>query len=122
MKVKLDENLPVGLVETVTALGHDVDTVPMEGLAGHADGAVWSAAQAEGRLLVTQDLDFADVRRFAPGTHAGILLVRLRTPSRSALVERVTALFSSTLIANWAGCFVVATETKVRVISQSGRG
>lgn len=117
MKVKLDENLPVALVETITALGHDVDAVPMEGLGGHADGAVWSAAQAEGRLLVTQDLDFADVRRFAPETHAGILLVRLRTPSRSALVERVAALFSSTMIANWAGCFVVATETKVRVIS-----
>jgi predicted nuclease of predicted toxin-antitoxin system len=121
MKVKLDENLPVALVETITALGHDVDTVPMEGLTGHPDDAVWSAAQAEGRLIVTQDLDFADVRRFAPGTHAGILLVRLRTPSRSALVERVTALFSSTLIGNWAGCFVVATETKVRVLSPNGR-
>jgi hypothetical protein len=34
-------------------------------------------AQRAGRFLVTQDLDFSDVRRFEPGSHHGLLLVRL---------------------------------------------
>jgi hypothetical protein len=32
MRIKLDENLPVGLVGDLQALGHDVDTVPSEAL------------------------------------------------------------------------------------------
>jgi hypothetical protein len=36
--------------------------------------------QASQRFLVTRDLDFSDVRTFAPGTHRGLLLVRLRKP------------------------------------------
>ena len=38
---------------------------------------VWVAAQAEGRFLVTHDLDFSDTRKFEPGKHAGVLIVRL---------------------------------------------
>jgi predicted nuclease of predicted toxin-antitoxin system len=43
-----------------------------------ADCEVWEAAQRDERFLITQDLDFSDVRRFVPGSHRGILLVRLR--------------------------------------------
>jgi len=58
-------------------------------LAGRNDDEVWEAAQAANRFLITQDLDFSDVRRFTPGTHAGLLLVRLAHPGRNALVVRV---------------------------------
>ena len=89
MKIKLDENLPVDLVPILSALGHDVDTVPGEQLEGEPDPVIWKAAQSAARFLVTQDLDFSDVRKFAPGTHAGIMLVRLRLASRRALIARV---------------------------------
>lgn len=93
MNIKRDENLPHQLVQLLTDLGHDVDTVPDEHLAGRDDGVVWAAAQTAGRFLVTQDLDFSDARKYAPGTHQGLLLVRLPQPGRSALVERVSTLF-----------------------------
>ena len=80
MNIKLDENLPESLVSKLEALGHDVDTVPSEHLAGRDDDEVWQAAQVADRFLITQDLDFSDVRRFTPGTHAGLLLVRLAQP------------------------------------------
>jgi hypothetical protein len=32
MRIKLDENLPTSAAESLRALGHDVDTVPEEGL------------------------------------------------------------------------------------------
>jgi hypothetical protein len=34
MKIKLDENLPERIVAGLTALGHDTDSVPGEGLGG----------------------------------------------------------------------------------------
>ena len=81
MKLKLDENLP--------------DTVPQEGLAGRDDQAVWNAAQEAMRFLITQDLDFSDIRRYAPGTHHGLMIVRLRDPSRRALIRRIKAVFQT---------------------------
>ena len=70
MKIKLDENLPRGLVEVLQRQGHDPDTVPQEGLTGRRDESVWKAAQEAGRFLITQDLDFSDARKFAPGETA----------------------------------------------------
>lgn len=63
MKIKLDENMPLGLVTDLAAAGHDTDTVMDEGLAGRPDTEVWEASREAGRLLITQDLDFSDIRR-----------------------------------------------------------
>lgn len=115
MRIKLDENLPADLVADLAALGHDVDTVPAEGLAGKVDPEVWAAAQAVERVLITQDLDFSDLRVFAPGTHHGVVLVRLREPSRSRLRARVLAAFRGEAVETWQRCLVVVSDRKVRV-------
>ena len=115
MKIKLDENLPAALAGELRKLGYDTHTVPDEGLAGYIDPDIWAAAQSEGRFLITQDLDFSDIRQFVPGTHAGILLVRLRSPGRIALIQTVIRLFATEDVVGWVGCFVVATERKLRV-------
>lgn len=116
MKIKLDENLPEALLEELSAQGHDVDTVAMERLNGRPDPEVWAGAQESGRFLITQDLDFSDIRKFAPGTHAGLLLVRLALPGRLALLERIGGVFRSENVTAWEGCFVVLSEHKLRVM------
>jgi len=113
MKIKLDENLPARLAGILSTRGHDVHTVPDENLSGRSDADIWQAACKEGRLLVTQDMDFSDVRRFAPDTHAGLLLLRLREPGAQALIDAVTAVVDE--MPGWHSCFVVVTENKVRV-------
>jgi predicted nuclease of predicted toxin-antitoxin system len=42
---------------------------------------------AEGRLFVTLDLDFSDVRRYKPGTHPGIFLIRVRVAAVRLLLS-----------------------------------
>jgi len=116
MKIKLDENLPVGLAVILSSLQHDVHTVGEENLSGRSDREVWEAAQRDARFLITQDLDFSDLRQFAPGTHHGILLVRLRSPDRQSLIRRIQDLFQHEDVSRWTGCFVVATGRKVRVV------
>jgi predicted nuclease of predicted toxin-antitoxin system len=115
MKVKVDENLPSRLVVWLREQGHDVQTVPDEGLTGHADAGVWSAAGREGRFLITQDLDFSDVRKYAPGSHAGLLLIRLREPGAGALAERVKAALRTTSLESMARCLAVLTDHKLRI-------
>jgi predicted nuclease of predicted toxin-antitoxin system len=115
LKIKLDENLPADLAEPLARLGFDVDTAPQEKLKGKDDPAIWDASQRAGRFLVTQDLYFSDIRNHAPGTHHGILLVRMVDPSRESLFERILEVFEREDVSTWVGCNVVATNYKVRV-------
>jgi predicted nuclease of predicted toxin-antitoxin system len=115
MKVKLDENLPLRMAIELRARAHDVQTVGEEALTGRADADIWQASQHEGRILITQDLDFSDSRKFQPGSHHGIVLIRLQSPSRQNLIARAKELFDTEDVSGWAGCFVVVTERKIRI-------
>ncbi len=115
MKIKLDENVPVSTKHDLAALGHEVDSVLDESLQGHIDADVWRAAQADDRFLITQDLDFSDVRKFKPGTHHGVLLVRLLRPSRASVHARIVQTFRTEDVEQWRGCFVVLSDAKIRV-------
>jgi predicted nuclease of predicted toxin-antitoxin system len=121
MKIKLDENIPASIAGALNALGNDVDTVKDENLIGAPDSIIWESAQREGRFLITQDLDFSDIRKFSPGTHYGILLVRLWVPGRSSLLLRIAAIFKQEKAETWKGCFVVLTDSKLRVIRPAGQ-
>lgn len=115
MKVKLDENLPDELADLFAARHHDVHTVRGESLVGRDDRTVFAAAVHEQRILITQDLDFSDLRQFKPGTHPGVVLVRLRDPSRRRIIERFGQILQTEAIESWAGCFVVVSDRKLRI-------
>jgi len=104
LKIKLDENLPTSLAGDLSKLGHDVDTVFDEGLAGQSD-----------RVFITQDLDFSDIRQYQAGSHPGLLIVWLLNPSRRALSARLYELIASEPVETWSRCFVVATDRKIRI-------
>jgi predicted nuclease of predicted toxin-antitoxin system len=113
MRIKLDENLPAQLVGVLERYGHQADTVPDEHLTGQPDERIWKTVCTESRFLITQDLDFSDSRRFTPGSHPGLLLVRLRELGARALVIAIEGVAGQ--IDSWGGCFVVLTDNKVRV-------
>lgn len=115
MKIKIDENLPFSLVNELARLGHQVDTVPEEGLSGATDPMVWQAAQKEERLFITQDLDFSDIHFYEPGSHYGLVLVRLRVPGRMALTNRLLTVFQSEDVEAWRRSFVIISDLKIRV-------
>jgi len=119
MKIKLDENITTQVAPVLSNLGHDVHTVSSEGLVGRPDEDVWLAAQAEHRFLITQDFGFADIRRFSPGTHWGIMLLRLRVTNQAAIAERLSDAFLREDTSIWSRCLVILTETKIRVIQEA---
>ena len=68
MKLKIDENLPAECAEILVAGGWEADTVADEGMTGVDDSALAVAFQSEGRILVTLDLDFANIRAYPAGS------------------------------------------------------
>lgn len=80
MIAKLDENLRVQAIELFQKAGYDIETVVGEDLGGASDEDLTAVCGAEGRILITLDLDFANVLRFPPSCHAGIVVLRLPHP------------------------------------------
>jgi predicted nuclease of predicted toxin-antitoxin system len=89
VRIKFDENVHGDAREALAGWGHDVATVYEERLAGRPDVDIAAAVKAEGRCLVTFDLDFADPRRFPPAELAGLVVLRLRVPTSKLQVRRI---------------------------------
>ena len=96
MKFKVDENLPAEHAAMLQDAGHEADTVADEQLTGADDAALFEKCQAEGRILLTLDLDFANVQAYPPKSHSGIVVFRSNTqdkPTLIALLKRLLPVF-----------------------------
>ena len=115
MKIKLDENLSRRLKPILHGFSHQVSTAADEGLLGKGDTFVASVCKKEGKMLLTLDLEFGDLRKYPPGTHPGIILFRLKSNSLLSVSQFVEKFIEGTDLKNFVGCNVVVDETKVRV-------
>ena len=77
--------------ERLESRGWDVHDVHEEGLSSAIDGRVQEACERERRVLVTLDMDFADVRRYNPRQSPGVIVLRPRTQSISAILDCLDA-------------------------------
>ena len=115
MKIKLDENLGRSLVDLLTKLGHEVDTVEDEGLTSEPDDVIIAAARADGRLLITLDVEIGDARRHTANMHPGVVVVRMHEQSRAAISAAVLAAFLENDPASWRDHIVTITGERLRV-------
>jgi len=114
-RLKVDEDLPPAIADLLTARGYDAVTVGVQGWQGMPDDELWGRIQAEGRWLVTADKEFADLRRYPPGSHAGIILLRSREESRRSYVEIAAIAIDRVTLDQVPGSVIVATPRRVRV-------
>ena len=77
MKLKLDENVDLRVVTFLRLAGHDVETVPNQGLTSAPDVELINVCRQEERCLVTADRGFGNRMRFNPSEYAGIVVIRL---------------------------------------------
>ncbi len=76
MKFKLDENLDWHLASLLQKAGYDASTAQHQNLSGADDAALFRACVREKKILVTLDLDFADVLKYPPSDSSGIIVLR----------------------------------------------
>ena len=115
LRFKLDENLPARREPALRALGHDVETAYTERLAGAADGSVLAACVAEDRVLVTLDLDFADIRVYAPDSHCGIWVLRPAAQSFAGVLNLTLAAVRLASVERTSGQLWVIDGNGVRI-------
>lgn len=115
MKFKLDENLPGRVGEALIARGLDAHTVSDEGLSGAHDDVVLRACLAEGKILVTLDLDFAEFRACPPGAHPGIWVLRPPKQTFSEVEALVLAGLRLAATEPAQGLLWVIDEQRVRI-------
>ena len=115
MKIKLDENLSRYLKQDLVECGHDVSTTLDEGLLGKSDLEVASAAKAEDRFVFTLDVGFADIRKFPPGSHPGVILFRPKSMGPQAVNEFVVQFVKAANLDELTGCVVVVDPTRIRI-------
>ncbi len=114
MKFKLDENMPEALVQLLTKAGHDVETAFGERLAGAKDPLILRTAHRESRVLMTFDLDFADIRVYPPGSHAGVVVFRLRDQRWRTLRQPAQRLLEETDLESLRGSLAIVDAARVR--------
>jgi predicted nuclease of predicted toxin-antitoxin system len=93
MKFKTDENLPTEAADLLRSAGHDAVTVGEQRLGGAVDSTVGSVCQREGRVLVTLDLDFADIRTYPPSHYPGFVVLRLSRQDKAGVLRVMPAPF-----------------------------
>jgi len=116
--VKLDENVPVALGDSLRRVGIDVATAVERGLADTDDDRLWTIAGAEDRVLVTLDKAFADLRRPPPAQDAGVVVVRPRRETVASVrvaIDRVIARIERLRPSSLRSEVWIASEHAVRI-------
>jgi predicted nuclease of predicted toxin-antitoxin system len=89
-KFKIDENLPIEAASLLNEAGFNAATVHGQLLTGSPDQTIASACQVEQRVLVTLDLDFADIRAYPPKNYPGLIVLRVRRQDKILILNVIT--------------------------------
>lgn len=107
--------LALSTVQALRQHGHDIHHLSEEGLQHLPDPLIVEKAQREERLIITCDLDFADL--LALGTRAvpSVILVRLKNQTPDSVTPRLIQVLSECREALTAGAIVTIEETRYRL-------
>jgi predicted nuclease of predicted toxin-antitoxin system len=109
----IDECLPVDVTLAFRARGLDVVDIVERGVRGLCDEEVWTLAIAEGRILVTRDLDFP--LRTSEQRPPGLVLIRApKDATAPELGALVSALIDGISASSLVGCITVVSPRRYR--------
>ncbi len=113
--IKLDEDLPRAAEQLLRARGYDTVNVIDQKMGGWKDPILWAAIQKENRFLITADKGFADVRRYPPGKHAGILLLRPDADGIHPIIDLLSKVIAHYKLDDLAKNITVVTPRGIRI-------
>lgn len=117
----IDEDMPRSTARVLRQAGYEAVDVRDFGLGGHGDADVFEAAQARGSILVSRDMGFTNIVAFPLGTHAGIIVVRIRSDIPPPMVNQELLQFLAELESdNLNGVLVIVELGRRRIRRPSG--
>ena len=115
MRFKFDENLPGEMAVLFAEAGHDAVTVLDEQIGGAKDPDLAAICLSEGRVLITLDGDFADIRAYPPRRYPGIVVFRLARQSRDYLLEIGVGLLRELHADSLQGQLWIVEDIRIRI-------
>lgn len=115
MKFKVDENLPVEIADLLRQGGYDTATTLEQHLGGASDPNIASVCQEEGRILITLDTDFADIRAYPPAQFPGLIVLRLHRQDKRHIIEVIDRLIPVLSSEPLEHLLWIVEETRLRI-------
>jgi len=112
---KVDENLPIDATQILQAAGFDAMSVHDQGMVGSCDATIANVCQSEKRVIVTLDLDFADIRVYPPESYFGLIILRLDHQDKSHVIEVFEKLLPKLNETELVGKLWIVTEQTIRI-------
>src|SRR3989344_7636547 len=115
MKFLLDANLPYSAKE-LFAPKHEVFHVRDIELADASDEKILAWAKANEAVLITRDLDFANIQRVPPENYHGIIVLRLPSFYTANHIKKVMAeFFLKTTDESFSRSIIIFEEGRFRI-------
>ena len=115
MIFKIDEILPAEFVSILVGAGHDATSVISQNLQGSPDSRIIEVCLAENCSLITQDLDFADIRSYPPANYPGLAVLRLSKQDKYTLIEALQRVLPSFDSETPRGRLWIIEEQRIRI-------
>jgi predicted nuclease of predicted toxin-antitoxin system len=115
MRFLADMGVNLQVVGWLRQQGHDAKHLRDEGLQRSPNGEIFAKAVAEGRVILTFDLDFGEIAALTKGRKASVILFRLHNTRTSHVIARLAAVLADCAATLATGAVVVTEELRYRV-------
>ncbi|MBA4311527.1 MAG: hypothetical protein C0417_02745 [Chlorobiaceae bacterium] len=114
MKFLLDQNISPKTTAYLCNLGHDAVDTRILKLGEASDEDLWKLSVSEKRILITFDLDFADVREYPHRFGPGIIVFRTRSTTSATVNSQLRYIFDHFSEQDLQGKLIIITENRIR--------
>jgi predicted nuclease of predicted toxin-antitoxin system len=115
MHFKIDENLPIEATALFQNAGYDAMSVFEQKLVGAADHDLAAVCQNEGRIIITLDLDFADIRTYPPQNYPGLIVLRLKHQDKYTVLGVLERLIKALAVESPEQKLWIVNENRIRI-------
>jgi predicted nuclease of predicted toxin-antitoxin system len=114
-KFLLDENVPPAIGVFLRNMDFDVAHAKASGMLGASDDQIMDLARQEERTLITFDKHFADLLLYPPGTHWGVIRIRIHPPLLADVVQALDHFLKQFDLSTIRGTLIVLENDGFRI-------
>ena len=115
MRFLADMGVDIRIVKWLRGKGHDATHLRDEGMHRMPNGEIFDKAISEKRVILTFDLDFAEIVALSKEEQTSVVLSRLHNTRTSRLISRLDTVLSESGEALDKGAVIVVEESRHRV-------
>jgi predicted nuclease of predicted toxin-antitoxin system len=115
MRFLLDMGVGARVADWLRQQGHDAAHLRDEGLQQLPDRDILAKATTENRVILTFDLDFAEIVAFSSDVFTSVIIFRLRHPKSPTVIRRLEATLPAIETALLNGAMAVIEDAHFRV-------